>query len=127
MLEEGVVHFPVRLGAGLGRDTFRRLGRVQGVLMDLCQRKVAKHESEPLSELLLECQHHRMSPVTVRTLKVSVLHQRDWGIFGTLTVIGLMDWGSKSAHFASVARLACMASSASRMPSAPGFTPTGEQ
>jgi hypothetical protein len=132
MLVDGMMHPPVRRLTRVCGDALGCLRGVQRVRMKLGQRKVAEDESQPFAELLLEGQYDRVRLIAVRALEVAVLHQGDRRVRTPRRMIAglhgrLQHPLSMRAHETSAVRSACMASSASRMPSAPGLTPTGEQ
>src|SRR5687767_1427905 len=100
--------------------------------MDLRQRKVAEDEPQLGAQLLPDRRHDGVGAVTMRTLVVAVLDERHGRVPRANSVIILAHVGTQRslfvrAHPAASELWACRFSSASRMPSAPGLTPTGEQ
>src|SRR4051812_16061947 len=123
MLEQQVVHLPERLIPRVRRNTLCRFRRVKSLGMCLGEREVAEDKSQAITETLLECGDAVMRARAVRALEVTVLHERDWCVGGTGDVIHFAHLGLERAANVFTA---CIVSSASRMPSAPGFTPMGD-
>jgi hypothetical protein len=93
------VHAPICAVAELCADTLRRLRGMQGVRVDLRERKVAKDDAEALAEHPLQLLQDGMRPRAVRTLVVAVLHDHDRGIRRALDVIFSRDGHSqRGAH-----------------------------
>src|SRR5205809_2332061 len=131
ILVEKIMHLPEPpLGGGrLGgfRGPFRL--RVRGG-----NREVSENELEPRSEFLLDPLHDRVGRPTVGTLVVPVLDEHHSSIGRSLHMVPFSDGQSQSRR--SVIRLrhdhsprpgGLSFSSAERIPSAPGLTPSGER
>src|SRR5882672_2086217 len=121
VLEEHVVHFPEL--PLLGRR-LRRLRRMLGVRVDLGQRKIAEHEAEAFAQAPLHLADDGMSAPAMWAFVVTVFDEGDRSVVGARAVVGIGDRRPEATHRASVR--APIASSASKIPSAPGFTPIGE-
>src|SRR5262245_29837780 len=127
VLVERVVHLPE---LPLARSRLGRLGCLLGVRVGRRDREVAKDESELLAHSRLDLFDDRVRRTAIRALVIAVLEEGHSGVGRTLDVIALRVDGNgqlgaplRSAHEPSSSwRL----SSAFRIPSAPGFTPTGE-
>src|SRR5438445_4391030 len=96
--------------------------------------EVSENELEPRSEFLLDLLHDRVGRPTVGTLVVPVLDEHHSSIGRSLHVVPFSDGQSQSRR--SVIRLrhdhsprpgGLSFSSAERIPSAPGLTPSGER
>src|SRR5688500_14577928 len=136
MLEDDVMHLPI---LPLRSRRLGRFSRVLGVRVNLSEREVAKDESQPLAELPLCGLHDRVGHSAVWALVVTVFDERDRRIVGTSGVVVLADGRGERAHgrasgaviredsaCAAVSRRGS-ASSALKMPSAPGFVSGGER
>ena len=121
ILKKLAVHGPeLSLGAG----KFGGLGRGFGFGVDLGEGKVAEDEAQLVAKMLLDAGDDTESDGAMRAFVVAVFNQCDGGIVAALYMVFRADRDFEGAHLAtSVFR----ASSASRMPSAPGLTPMGEQ
>src|SRR5687768_15396217 len=134
MLEYDVMHLPV---LPLRSRRHGRFSRVLCVWVNLSEREVAKDESQPLAELPLCGFHDRVGHSAVWALVVAVFDERDRRIVGTSGVVVLADGRGERAHGRASgagireARPAVSrrgsASSALKMPSAPGFVSGGER
>src|ERR1043166_5630887 len=132
VLVDQVVHPPICFRSVRGADALRRFGGAMGARVQLGQREVAEHKTQPVAKPSLEHLHDGMGAKAPGTLEVAVLHERHRRARGAGDVIALADIGAEQAHSAGLAHFAFPCdfwsdSRASRMPSAPGFTPTGEQ
>jgi hypothetical protein len=124
VLEQPIVHVPepaLRTG-GLGR-----LGRAFRVRVDLRQREVTIDEAQRGTKRRSDLLEDEMGGTAVRALEVPVLEQRDRRVHRAADVISLTDRQRQARGTrAHDRRPPSIVSSASRMPSAPGFTPIGE-
>src|SRR3984957_761628 len=129
ILVEQVVHLPeLALSAG----SLRRLSGMLGMRMRLREREIPKNKPHLVAEALLQRLHHRRRFVAVGTFVVPVFDQRDRRLRRSLHVIVRADrrfeFGSRSrTHRAASYFFDVSASSASSIPSAPGFTPSGDR
>ena len=136
VLEDGVVHLPklaLRPG-GLGC-----LGGMLGVRMALPEGKVAKDEAKLIAQSLLQVLHDGIRHAAVRALVVAILDECDGCLVRTGDVVVLRDGRMEGAHGRASDAAGWGAfdlpllsapgsdSSALKMPSAPGFTSTGER
>src|SRR5438874_2320641 len=107
-----------------------RLSRQRGMRMDLGKREVAKDKAHPVAHSLLQLLHDRVGAAAVRTLVVTVLDQRDGCGRGPFRVVASPDregqLGRVRLRRQGETSFLSSASRAARIPSAPGFTPTGE-
>src|ERR1700678_3430477 len=102
--------------------------------MHFGQRKIAEDETQLLAEMFLDFLHDGIGASAIGALVVAILDERDGCGCVTLNVIGWADGNFQRAHdvllFAPTQRRRGVyfgkASRAVRMPSAPGFTATGE-
>src|SRR5467141_10638 len=156
VLEDRVMHRPERHLAAVRRYALGCLGSVQRPGVDLDEWEVAEDEAErtpDIAEASLQHLHEWVSLAAVGALVVPVLNQSHRRVDRTAAVVAVRHvWpetaprrGCRSrcrawrrglchAHGADscagsrgVASSAAIASRASRMPSAPGLTPTGER
>ena len=106
--------------------------------MDLGQREVAEREAQPSCRGAADRLDDGMGRAAVRALIVAVLHQSDGRVRRPQHVIAsadrqyqTRDAGLTEGHDVSLRQagrgVADSDSSASRMPSAPGFTPIGDR
>jgi len=125
VLEEPVVHLPE---PALGAGGLGGLRRQLGVRMHVRQGEVAIDEAQALAHPPAHLVHDRMRRAAVGTLVVAVLQQRDGCRHGAADVIALRGDGQHELrHVRAHGRWPPpIASSALRMPSAPGLTPIGE-
>src|SRR5512143_3748839 len=109
--------------------------------MHLGKREVPEHESKLTGQRLLQALHDGIGGSAVRALVVAVFNQGQWRVGGPFGVVmcrnGLNERGG-SVHMVTPCQVIgpiCDAygywplaifSRAFKMPSAPGFTPTGE-
>ena len=126
VFKQHVVHLPKLPLRTSGLGGF---GGVFGVGMHVAQWKIAKDEAQSLTQLLLNCLHDGIRFAAVGTFVVAVFNQRDGRVNRPLNVVAPgvrkgQGFRGGAAHFAS--DLLCNSSNADKMPSAPGFTPTGE-
>jgi hypothetical protein len=127
ILEEQTVHLP-EFALLAGR--FGRLGSGLGVRMDTGEWKMAKDETELVSDLPPQLLKHRVGAAAMGTLEVTVLDQGHRSGRRPQPVIALAEGrcerggGGRCRH--AVTDFAGKDSSARRMPSAPGLTPMGE-
>src|SRR6266702_1563165 len=96
--------------------------------------EVSENEPEPRSEFLLDLLHDRVGRPTVGTLVVPVLDEHHASIGRPLNVVPLSDGQGQSGRLVILGRndhspQSCdlRFSSAERIPSAPGLTPSGER
>jgi hypothetical protein len=87
----------------LGAGRLRGFGGVFRVLVDVGERKIAEGETEAVAQALLDGLDDGIGFPAIWTLVIAVLNQREGRVNRPLN-----------------------SSSAARMPSAPGLTPTGE-
>ena len=129
VLVQVVVHLPE---PALRGRAFGRLRRLLGMGMRGRDGEVPEDESQPLPDALLDVLDDRVRLPTVGTLVVAVFDEGDPSITRPLDVIpvlrhrqGQLGLPLRGPHEATpfIAR----SSSACRMPSAPGFTPTGDR
>ena len=116
-----IVHFPEPVVRP------RVLGRLSGRLRErvrLGQWEVPENEPELLAEPLLRQLDVREGKAAVRTLVVAIFDHCDRRVVGTLDVVGGCDGYSQKTHDVTAAG---SFSNASRMPSAPGLTATGDK
>ena len=123
---EQVVHLPE---PALGGRALGALRGLFGMRVRRRDREVPKHEPEPITQPRLNFLDDGIRRTAVRTLVVAVLDERHRRTRRSLNVVPLVadrhrQCGAKlgRAHVASFPRF----SSARRIPSAPGFTPTGD-
>src|SRR3954470_12073332 len=99
---------------------------MQRVRVDLGEREVAEDEPELAAQALLKLLHDGICLIAVRALIVAVLDERDRGVGRTLHVILRRHRDAERVAHVETSCLVCVPaarpSSASRMPSAPGFT-----
>src|SRR5437867_6823863 len=141
-----IVHFPE---LALGRGGLSHFSTEFCSRMNVGQREVTKYEPEIVSKLFLNLLNYRIGFATVRALVVAIFHQHDLRSTWTLKVISpLTDRQSQSRRIldALYPFTACshpsfatqgyrpdfscwgyISSSALIIPSAPGFTPTGDR
>src|SRR3954466_14198511 len=127
VLVENIVHFPE---LALDRCRFRRFGGLLRMRMRGRDREVAKDEAKRLTHSLLDLLDYWIGGAAIRTLVVPVLDERDRSVGRAIDVVAALRHRHRQrgcplrgAHDPSpLPRL----SSARRMPSAPGLTPTGE-
>src|SRR5258708_1947532 len=138
VLEQKVVHLPERVVAAVRGDRFSGLRRGLRVRMDLRQREVAEGEPHLVAGLRQDRLQDEVRAAAVRALVVAVLHQRNGGIGRSEEVIFRTDRHAEDAAAHDLCSLplpavvwprcsGVSAWSASKMPSAPGFTPTGDK
>ena len=120
--EQRLVHGPERVTLA-GR--LRHLGRVLRVWVRLRQREVAVHEPEAIAEPSADVLDDRKRGAAVRAFVVTILDERDWRVRRAGNVIVGPDLDHALSHCDAPVG-AGSASSAERMPSAPGLTPTGD-
>src|SRR5712691_9230507 len=94
-------------------------------------RKVAEDEAQAVPHLRLDLLEGRVRGSAIGAFIVAVFHQRDWRVSPSLDVVsvrrdghGHLSLRPNGIHDATAGP--AMASSARRIPSAPGFTPLGE-
>src|SRR5271154_5735154 len=101
--------------------------------MRIDQRKIAKSEAQSFTQPFLNGLDDRISFAAIGTFVIAIFNEHDRRINRPLNVIAFGDWQGERAwrnaacfafHFSTL--LFCNSSSADRIPSAPGFTPTGE-
>src|SRR5947207_10369426 len=126
-LEQPVVHLPE---PALRSRRFGRLGRALRMGMALAQREVAEHEAQLVPHAPLNGFHDRVGAPAMRTFVVTVLDERDRRVAPTPDVVPFADWERQmpaGPAFRHVAVLCgASASSACRIPSAPGLTLSGD-
>src|SRR6267142_1769030 len=121
MSVEKVVHLPE---LPLHRGRLGGFGGARRARVRLRQREIPEHEAHAPAQDLLHFLHNRIGTPAVRALVVAILDERHGRLVGSLTMVGLRDGGRQAAH--RPAFPGASFSSASRIPSAPGLTPTGE-
>jgi len=121
VLQKQIVHFPELSACACKLSSF---GCPFSMRMDLAQREVAEYKSKALSEVPLQPLDNGISVRAMRTFVIPIFHQGIFRMLITLNVILGSNRNFQCAHGHS-----CFGSfsSASRMPSAPGFTAIGEQ
>src|ERR1700676_3922940 len=116
-----IVHLPE---LALGACKLRHFGGSFGGRVHFAQGKIAKHQPQAFSKVLLNLLDNEIGLSAIRTLVIAVLHQGHVRGFRALDVVFDSDrylkCGHKPSYFGKSSR-AC------RIPSAPGFTATGEQ
>src|SRR5271166_5553231 len=121
---QDVVHLPE---LALRPRCLSRLRGMFGMRMQFRQRKIAKHETQPVAELAPDFVDDRIRFAAVWALVIAIFHQRDRRGRRPANMIPRAHWQSEFAvkicsHFP----FSCAdarSSSAARIPSAPGFTP----
>jgi len=125
--EEKVVHLPE---ASLGAGGLGGLGSLERMQVDLAERKIAKREPQIVAEDLSNLHDGRMRGSAVGALEVTVLDERDGCCLGAENVIALADRDCEPRGMGGCAQAdtpaGVIASSAARIPSAPGLTPIGD-
>src|SRR5262249_28658953 len=121
MLVQQVVHLPELPLSGGGLPRFSCALRVR---VHLRQREVPEDEAEADAQRLLHLVDDRIGLPAIRALVVAILDQGDRRVLRTLAVISLGNRRGQAAHRFPFP--VPSPSKASRMPSAPGFTATGE-
>src|SRR5882672_10688511 len=121
MLVEKVVHLPE---LPLRRGRLGGFGGARRVRVRLRQREIPEHEAHPPPQDLLHFLHNRIGAAAMRALVVAIFDERHRRFVGSLAMVGLRDGGREAAHRPALPGASF--SSASRIPSAPGLTPTGE-
>src|SRR5262245_9299608 len=131
IFEEEIVHLP-ELALRPGRLRLRR--GAFGVRVDGGQWKVAKDEPHQITGAHFELFHHVIGLAAIRALIVAVFHQGDGRRELPSDVVALLAnlngelWSDHSCLcHASASRFESSASRASRTPSAPGLTSSGER
>src|ERR1700742_2236044 len=111
--------------AAVKAGVFGSLGRCFGKFMDFRQREMAKRESEARPEIPLHSFDDRVGAAAIRALVVAIFEKCHRRIVRTLDVVAGVDWHTQYRHgYASLVSRFCRAS---RMPSAPGSTATGDR
>src|SRR6267143_3886050 len=115
----------------------RRLGGFRGpfrLWMGSSNGEVSENEPEPRSKFLLDLLHNGIGRPTVRTLVVPILDEHHSGIRRPLTMVTLTDGQRQSRRLVIRGRGDHLLRSgdlsfsyADRIPSAPGWTPSGER
>src|ERR1043165_8309953 len=126
VLEEAIVHLPE---PALRAGRLGGLGGELGVGMRVGERKVPERDPDQVARQALELLENRVRPPAVGTFEVPILDQRHRSASVAPAVVGLVDRPGKTrllfrSHETPAGE---SASNARRMPSAPGFTPTGER
>src|SRR5512132_4617282 len=128
VLVEVIVHLPEPVLGGRSLGCLRRVLRMRMCGADW---EVAEHEPELLSHPFLHLFNDRIGLPTVGALIVAVLHEGHRRIRRPLDVIPLLRHRQDEAGLPSrgshrTTPFAARSSSASKIPSAPGFTSVGE-
>src|ERR1041385_3632715 len=126
VLEDQIVHFPE---PALRARRLGGFGRELRVWMQVLEREIPEPDADQVTRLLLELLEDRVGRSAKGTFEVPILDEGHRGRGRTAEMVVLVDRRGEQglligSHHASAA---ARSSRAPRIPSAPGFTPTGER